>query len=145
EDYINYLLHPYWGAAYYVRARERGFAVRQSFWYSFLLSTLYETGVEALFEPVSIQDFFVTPIVGSWLGGYFMDWRRATYQRIDDTGRARFRDKALLVATDPLGNVADFIDRRLGLGTELHARPFVALRPATGEGFVPWKAPRRGE
>jgi len=125
DDYINYVLHPYWGAAYYVRARERGYGPQGAFWYSFLLSTLYETGVEALFEPVSVQDFFVTPIVGSWLGGYFMEWRRGTQARMARTGERRFRDRALLVATDPLGHAADFIDRRLGRETEFGAMPFV--------------------
>lgn len=129
EHYINYVLHPYWGAAYYVRARERGYGQREAFWYSFLLSTMYEAGVEALFEPVSIQDFFVTPIVGSWLGGYFMDWRHSTRQRITDTGEARFRDKALLVLTDPLGNAADFVDRRLGRDVSFTAAPFVRRQP----------------
>ncbi|MDZ7669054.1 MAG: DUF3943 domain-containing protein [Gammaproteobacteria bacterium] len=129
DHYINYVLHPYWGAAYYVRARERGYGRREAFWYSFLLSTMYEAGIEALFEPVSIQDFFVTPIVGAWLGGYFMDWRHSTRQRMADTGEARFRDKALLVLTDPLGNTADFIDRRLGRDVSFTAAPFVRHQP----------------
>ena len=139
EDYINYVLHPYWGAAYYVRARERGYGPQGAFWYSFLLSTLYETGVEALFEPVSIQDFFVTPIVGSWLGGYFMDWRRATQARMARTGERRFRDKALLVATDPLGNAAEFIDRKLGREAEFGAVPFVVRGVGVpGHPFAPY-------
>jgi hypothetical protein len=125
EHYINYVLHPYWGAAYYVRARERGYGSQGAFWYSVLLSTLYETGVEALFEPVSIQDFFVTPVIGSWLGGHFVDWRRSTRDRIATSGERRFRDKALLVLTDPLGNAAAFVDRRLGRDVELGVRPFV--------------------
>ncbi|HEX7034141.1 MAG TPA: DUF3943 domain-containing protein [Pseudomonadales bacterium] len=138
DDYINYVLHPYWGAAYYVRARERGFGARQAFWYSFLLSTLYEAGVEALFEPISIQDFFVTPIVGSWLGGHFMHWRTMTEDRIARTGTRRFRDTALLVATDPLGHAADFVDRRLGRQAELTARPFLITDSAfVADPFMP--------
>lgn len=138
DDYINYVLHPYCGAAYYVRARERGYGAREAFWYSFLLSTLYEAGVEALFEPISIQDFFVTPIVGSWLGGYFMHWRGATENRIARTGTRRFRDTALLVATDPLGHAADFVDRRLGRQAELTARPFLITDSAfAADPFMP--------
>jgi hypothetical protein len=145
EHYINYVLHPYWGAAYYVRARERGYGARESFWYSVLLSTLYETGVEAMFEPVSIQDFFVTPIVGSWLGEYFMDWRRATHDRIAKSGEARFRDKALLVATDPLGNAADFVDRRLGRDVEFGVMPFVIHQtPVPSAAFAPRPRELRG-
>lgn len=137
ELYINYILHPYWGAAYYVRARERGYAPQQAFWYSFLLSTLYEAGMEALFEPISIQDFFVTPIVGSWLGGYFMDWREGAKQRMAGTDDPRFRDQTILVLTDPLGNAADFIDRRLGRKAEFAAAPFVKQGPM-------WTSPQEG-
>lgn len=125
EHYINYALHPYWGATYYVRARERGFDQRGAFWYSVLLSTLYEAGLEAFFEPISIQDLFVTPIVGSWMGGHFVDWRAAARERMAGTADPRWRDRALLVVTDPLGNMADFIDRRLGRGVEVYASPFV--------------------
>jgi hypothetical protein len=142
EDYINYLLHPYWGASYYVRARERGYGATEAFWYSFLLSTMYEAGVEALFEPVSIQDFFVTPIVGSWLGSHFMDWRNATYKRMKETGETRFRDRALLVATDPLGTAANFVDRRLGSRAEFRARPFMIIG-SNWSGHEPIPLPHR--
>lgn len=146
DDYINYVLHPYWGAAYYVRARERGYGAREAFWYSFLLSTLYEAGVEALFEPISIQDFFVTPIVGSWLGSYFMDWRNSTERRIAVTGTRRLRDNVLLVATDPLGHAADFFDRRLGRQAELTARPFLIANSAlAADPFMPRSRARLDE
>lgn len=139
DHYINYVLHPYWGGAYYVRARERGYGKRDAFWYSFLLSTLYEAGLEAFFEPVSIQDFFVTPIAGSWLGGHFMTWRDATRKRMAETGEVRFRDKALLVATDPLGNAADFVARRLGRDVSFRMAPFVADLPAARSVNEPWR------
>ena len=142
DHYINYVLHPYWGGAYYVRARERGLSPRGAFWYSYLLSTMYEAGVEALFEPISIQDFFVTPIVGSWMGEYFMRWRTATRERMEATGKVRFRDKALLVMTDPLGNAADFVDRRLGRDLEFHAAPFATTLP-TDTMSGSWEASQR--
>lgn len=128
DHFINYVLHPYWGATYYVRARERGFSPTGSFWYSALLSTLYEFGVEALFEPVSIQDMFVTPIVGSLVGGYFMNVRDRTYSHIYQAGEARFRDKAALAATDPLGSIADLIERRFGQAVDFQVKPFAATR-----------------
>ena len=70
EPYLNYGLHPYWGAAYYIRGRERGLTRWQSFGYSALLSSLYEFGAEAFFEPVSYQDLIVTPLIGSLLGEF---------------------------------------------------------------------------
>ena len=68
--YLNYMLHPYWGATYYIRGRERRLSRWQSLGYSALLSTLYEFGAEAFFEPVSYQDLIVTPLIGSLLGEY---------------------------------------------------------------------------
>jgi hypothetical protein len=42
DFYINYILHPYWGASYFVRARERGYNNWQAFGYSALLSSIFE-------------------------------------------------------------------------------------------------------
>lgn len=129
DDFINYVLHPYWGAAYYVRARERGLGGWGAFWYSALLSTLYEAGLEAFFEPVSIQDMLVTPIVGSWLGTHFMSWREETRERMGKTGETRMRDRALLAVTDPLGTAIGFVDRKLGWEAELATTPFTGAAP----------------
>lgn len=116
EWYVNYILHPYWGATYYIRAQERGFNQWQSFWYSFLLSTLYEFGAEALFEPVSYQDLVVTPVAGALLGEYVFNpirkWARAKDQ-LD------WADKTLLFATDPLGVVSEELSRLFGLNTRV--------------------------
>lgn len=68
DFYINYIVHPYRGATYYVRASERGYDRRGAFWYSVLLSTMFEFGVGALFEAPSIQDLIITPTVGSLVG-----------------------------------------------------------------------------
>ena len=90
--WVNYVLHPYWGGAYYIRARERGFDQWQSFWYSALLSTPWEYGAEVLAEPVSIQDMIVTPVLGSLVGEYlFSPWRahiRAKAGPLDWSDRA---------------------------------------------------------
>jgi hypothetical protein len=98
--YINYILHPYWGAAYYTRARERGLDTTQSFVYSAMLSTIYEFGVECIFEKPSIQDLIVTPGVGSLLGAFiFEPWRDSIKQKPE----LRWYDHVALVATDPIG------------------------------------------
>jgi hypothetical protein len=116
EWYVNYILHPYWGATYYIRARERGLKRSQSFWYSFLLSTLYEFGAEALFEPVSYQDLIVTPVAGALLGEYVFspirEWVRSKDQ-LDWTGIT------LLFVTDPLGLVSEELSRIWGVNTRV--------------------------
>jgi hypothetical protein len=125
---INYVLHPYWGGAYYIRARERGLGRAQSFWYSALLSTLYEYGAEALFEPVSIQDLLVTPIVGSLVGEYlFSPWRERIRAK---PGPLTGADKFVLLLTDPLGVLNAETDRLLGVKTRVHLQPLAMRTPA---------------
>ena len=131
DHVINYLLHPYWGATYYVRARERGYGKTGSFWYSVFLSTLYEYGLESVFEHPSKQDLFVTPIIGSWLGVHFMNWRETTKKRISATGHKRLRDRILISLTDPLGEMGAWIDCKLGLNS-VTFMPFTRERTTLG-------------
>lgn len=132
DFYINYLLHPYWGASYYVRARERGFGERASFWYSTLLSTIYEFGAEALFEEPSIQDLIVTPTLGSLLGKYFMRVREDIRDREDEFGYRTRKDQWLWVLTDPLGSLNKQVDKLVGREMELQIQPYsYVMRPAT--------------
>lgn len=104
--YINYILHPYWGLTYYTRGRERGLSEQEAFWFSFGLSALYEFGLEALFEPVSIQDLIFTPVVGSTLGWYMEDVRNEIKRQREFS----IWDKTLLIATDPLGSLNTLVD-----------------------------------
>ena len=118
---INYIAHPYWGAAYYIRGRERGLDRTQSFLYSVLLSTLYETTLEAFFEPVSYQDLVVTPVLGSLAGEYLFSPLR---QRVRaKPGDPTWSDKTILFLTDPLGVLGAWTDRMLGVETKLSVQP----------------------
>lgn len=117
EWWVNYILHPYWGATYYIRARERGFERMQSFWYSVILSTLYEYGAEALFEPVSYQDLIVTPVAGSLLGVFVFTPIREKIRA--KPGKLDWSDKTVLFITDPLGVINYGVTRILGLNTEV--------------------------
>jgi hypothetical protein len=106
--YINYILHPYWGAAYYTRARERGLDTTQSFLYSALLSTIYEFGVECIFEKPSIQDLIVTPGVGSLLGAFvFEPWRDSIKRKPE----LHWYDHVVLVVTDPIGVLSEGFEK----------------------------------
>ena len=124
DFYINYILHPYWGAAYFVRAQERGYADRKAFWYSAFLSSAYEFGAEALFEEPSIQDLIVTPVFGSLLGKYFMRVRRDIRDREIELGYRRTRDKWVWTLTDPLCALNKRFDRLFGRDTHLQLRPY---------------------
>lgn len=114
---VNYILHPYWGATYYVRGRERGLSRTQSFFFSAGLSFLFEFGFEALFEQPSYQDLLITPIVGSLIGEY---WFWGVRERIKaKPGELGWQDKTVLFLTDPLGVAGALTDRLLGIETDL--------------------------
>lgn len=128
DHFINYVLHPYWGASYFVRARERGYSEWHAFGYSAALSTVYEYGAEALFEPVSAQDLIVTPVVGSLIGKFlFEDLRDRIKRKREPLG---FGDRFLLVATDPLGAATVIADELLGQDAKAHLS--VDLTPRGG-------------
>ena len=133
DAYINLLLHPYWGATYYIRGRERGLSRWQSVGYSALLSTLYEFGAEALFERPSYQDLVITPLVGSMLGEFVFTPIRASIKA--KAGPLDNWDKLALVLTDPLGAANDLTNRLFGVQTQVALTPFRGLngsRPSSG-------------
>ena len=140
--WLNYVTHPYWGGAYYIRARERGLDRWQSFWYSALLSTLWEYGVEAVAEPVSIQDMIVTPVLGSLVGEYlFSPWRANIRAK---GGPLTWSDKAVMVLTDPLGTINDQLDSWLGVKTSLQLQPIGARPPGRNPAFAPPGTAQKG-
>ena len=130
DFYLNYVLHPYWGAAYYVRARERGFDERDSSWYAFAMSSAFEFGVEALFEEPSIQDIIVTPVAGAILGEYFMDVRARTQALYDPGEPMEFRHRALLALMDPIGAINRQVESWLGIEEgRASLRPYMRTGP----------------
>ena len=110
--YINYILHPYWGATYYTRARERGLDKSSSFFYSTLISSLYEFGAECFYEKPSIQDLIVTPVAGSMVGAFiFEPWRESIKRKKE----LLWYDHAALIATDPVGVLSLGFEKLFGL------------------------------
>jgi hypothetical protein len=122
--YMNYILHPYWGASYFVRARERGYNNWQSFGYSAMLSTLFEFGLEAMAEEPSKQDLWVTPVVGSMVGLWFMHLRENVRDRDAERGYRSTGDTWIWVLTDPLGSLNRQFDTWFGWDTEVELRPY---------------------
>lgn len=97
--YFNYILHPYAGGVYYMSARSCGFNAWQSLLYCSIVSNVgWEFGIEAFMERPSIQDLFITPVVGSLIGEGFYKAKRA----IVNNG---YR----LCGSSVLGNIVAFI------------------------------------
>lgn len=111
---INYIGHPYFGSVYYVRARERGFDRQDSLLYGTVMSTIYEYGIEALFEPASIQDLIFTPVGGAIVGEYFMTARENILRDVNNRGYATTGDNVKLFLTDPLGAINKKVDKAFG-------------------------------
>ncbi|WP_413293380.1 DUF3943 domain-containing protein [Bdellovibrio sp. HCB185ZH] len=128
---INYIGHPYSGAAYYQVARNEGLSMMQSFGYSVLMSTFFwEFGVEAFAEQPSIQDLFATPIVGSILGEIF--YRAELKIKANNgelLGSKRLGAFAMIVM-NPMGVVADKINDLIGKDIVQDARAHLTVRKA---------------
>lgn len=106
--WLNYVLHPYWGGSYYVRAQQRGFGPVGSFLYAATLSSMYEFGAEAFFEKPSVQDLIVTPGAGYFVGKYFMTVR--SHIKKKSAVQLSGTDKFILVMTDPIGAMNEKIE-----------------------------------
>ncbi|MGR5285100.1 DUF3943 domain-containing protein [Vibrio maritimus] len=113
--YINYLGHPYFGGVYYQSARKSGYRQWDSFVYSAMMSTFYwEYGVEAFAEIPSIQDLFVTPILG-WVYG---EWAYNKEQEIRFNGSKVWGSSALGTTTlfflDPVDSLGNGVNQLFG-------------------------------
>lgn len=128
DFFLNYVTHPYWGAAYFVRSRERGYGEYDSFWYSAALSASYEFGAEALFENPSIQDLIVTPVGGWLVGRYFMAVREDILAGTEAVSELPLQQRVVLTLTDPLGAINRTVDRWFGLDQRFTVQPFVLTR-----------------
>ena len=130
---INYLGHPYFGATYYTRARERGFDRIDAFFYAAFTSALYEFGVEAIFEPPSYQDLIVTPVGGALLGGFVFepvrDW-------VKQKPELKWYDHVILIATDPIGALNYVAESLLGIKSDIRVGV-----PRQGGVFVELRVP----
>lgn len=101
--YFNYILHPYAGAAYFMAARSCGFNFRRSTLYSSIVSTVgWEFGIEAFMERPSIQDIFITPIIGSCIGEGFYHVKRWLVDNDYRLLRSRVLGGLLAFLVDPV-------------------------------------------
>lgn len=127
---FNYVLHPYAGAAYFMAARSCGFNFWQSMLYSTCISTIgWEFGIEACMERPSIQDIFVTPIIGSIMGEGFYHVKRYLVAHDYKLLGSGFLGGFVAFLVDPVNEVVDLFRgnpaRRLAHGLENRRRKAV--------------------
>lgn len=107
--YFNYILHPYAGAAYYMAARSCGFNVWQSLLYCTCISTVgWEFGIEAFMERPSIQDLFITPLVGSLIGEGFYKAKRSIVSNGYRLAGSSVLGNVIVFLMDPVNEAVGF-------------------------------------
>ena len=127
---INYIGHPYQGAAYYVVARHSGYDWKGSFLFSTILSTfMWEYGFESFAEVPSTQDLIVTPIIGSILGEVLLNGEeRITENRGRVLGSRLLGDISLFLI-NPAGSAINALQKltkapgRVKTSTEVFYEP----------------------
>lgn len=105
---FNYILHPYAGAVYFMSARSCGFNFYRSLLYCSIISTVgWEFGIEACMERPSIQDIFITPLVGSVIGECFYKIKRHIVSNGYTLAGSRFLGGFVAFLVDPVNEVID--------------------------------------
>lgn len=105
---FNYILHPYAGAVYFMSARSCGFNFWQSALYCSAISTIgWEFGIEACMERPSIQDIFITPIIGSMIGEGFYHAKRYLVAHDYRVLNSRFLGGVTSFLIDPVNEIVD--------------------------------------
>lgn len=105
---FNYVLHPYAGAVYFMAARSCGFSYWGSLLYATAISTVgWEFGIEACMERPSIQDIFVTPIIGSLFGEAFYHLKRHIVNHDYTLWGSRLLGNVVVFLIDPVNEVID--------------------------------------
>ena len=120
---INYVGHPYQGAAYYVVARHSGFGWKGAFIYSTVLSTfMWEYGFEAFAEKPSAQDLIVTPIAGALLGELFLRGEDMIMKNGGKVLGSKVLGNISLVFLDPAGSLISSFKGWIDLPSRIKAR-----------------------
>ena len=106
DFFLNWIMHPYIGALYYMSARGSGFRWWESFLYATLMSTFFwEYGVEAFAEIPSWQDLIITPVAGSVIGELFFVAKGEIIRNDRRILRSRFLGVASLIIMDPVNEI----------------------------------------
>lgn len=115
DTVLNYVLHPYFGGAYYQAARKSGYRQWDSFLYSTLMSTAFwEYGIEALAETPSMQDLVVTPVLGWVYGEWAFNTEREIWSEGGTVLGSQYLGNVSLFLLDPVDSVGRNINRLFG-------------------------------
>jgi len=112
---LNYIMHPYFGGAYYQTARKSGFRQWDSFLYSTLMSSVFwEYGVEAFAETPSMQDLVVTPVLGWVYGEWAFNTEREIWAGGGTVWGSEYLGNTALFLLDPIDSIGRNVNRLFG-------------------------------
>lgn len=135
---INFLGHPYSGAAYYQVARHSGHSAMASFGYAVTMSTFFwEFGLEAVAEYPSIQDLIFTPLLGSIMGEVFHRGEALIQANHGKVLGSKKLGSLAMVFLNPMAELSEQINRAAGSKVIKNARAHWVVRKVSGEpGYV---------
>ncbi len=126
--FLNWIMHPWSGAIYYMSARGSGFKRWESFVYTTLISTFFwEYGIEAIAEIPSWQDLIITPTLGSLLGEAFFIWKGKIIQNERKVLNSKFLGGTSLFIMDPFNELLDLF----GYKTQNKIQTYSTIAPVS--------------
>ena len=126
DIFLNWIMHPWSGAVYFMSARGSGYNKWESFAYSAFMSTvLWEYGIEAFAEIPSWQDLLITPILGSLIGEQFFRWKGNIIRNERKVLNSRILGGTSLFLMDPFNQILD----GLGYKTKNKIQSYSAIAP----------------
>lgn len=140
---VNYIGHPYFGAAYYTHAMNKNYTRLESLTYSFMMSAcLYEYGLEAFFEDPSIQDIFVTPLGGALFGEAFILMKDGIKSNGDKVLGSKILGSVCMFMLDPISTTLEPINRfnekysKLRMESRYYSRSTVTSESISSPGTI---------
>jgi hypothetical protein len=132
---LNYILHPYFGGAYYQTARKSGYRQWDSFLYSTLMSTVFwEYGVEAFAETPSMQDLVVTPVLGWVYGEWAFNTEREIWANGGTVLGSEYLGNISLFILDPVDSVGRNVNRLFGTDVLKAGTSYIKLSESDSSG-----------
>jgi len=126
DFFLNWIMHPWAGAVYFMSARGSGYNKWESFAYSAIMSTFFwEYGIEAFAEIPSWQDLLITPILGSLLGEQFFRWKGNIIENERKVLNSKFLGGTSLFIMDPFNQLLD----GFGYKTKNKIQTYSAIAP----------------
>lgn len=135
---LNFIMHPYFGGAYYQTARKSGYRQWDSFLYSALMSTVFwEYGVEAFAETPSMQDLVVTPVLGWVYGEWAFNKEREIWSGGGTVWGSEYLGNTALFLLDPIDSIGRNVNRLFGTDLIKAGTGYVKISNQGDAGLIP--------